>query len=63
MLEGVEGAWLVPVGDVDALTAAITEASHRAVKDGSHVARRDGAVPSHQETADAYERLLRPLIH
>jgi glycosyltransferase involved in cell wall biosynthesis len=63
MLEGVEGAWLVPVGDVDALTAAITEASHRAAKDGSQVARRDGAVPSHQETADAYERLLRPLIH
>ena len=61
ILEGVEGAWLVPVGDVGALSDAMGTALTTAA-DGTPPERPRAAVPSHRETVDAYETLLRGLI-
>jgi glycosyltransferase involved in cell wall biosynthesis len=61
MLEGVEGAWLVPVGDVDALTAAITEALENG-EDG-HVGRERAVEVQNARAMTAhYERLVDELV-
>ena len=61
MLDGVEGAWLVPVGDVGALSGAMVEAL-TAAADTTPTLRQEPVVSSHQQTADAYERLIQSLI-